>query len=97
VSDFIEEENGRLIIYDKDGRVVKDAHCIIYPRAHRDAWWDHTQLLAQVDKAILIFEEVHPDCVTLFVFNYSSAHASLTPDALCAFNMNKSNGGKQRK
>jgi hypothetical protein len=24
-------------------------------------------------------------------------HASLGPDALCAFNMNKSNGGKQRK
>jgi hypothetical protein len=26
-----------------------------------------------------------------------SAHASLPPDALCAFDMNKSNGGKQRE
>jgi hypothetical protein len=55
------------------------------------------QLLTQVDKAISIFEESHCDCVALFVFDQSSAHASLAPDALRAFDMNKSNGGKQRK
>jgi hypothetical protein len=31
------------------------------------------------------------------VFDQSSAHASLAPDALYTFNMNKTNGGKQRK
>jgi hypothetical protein len=31
------------------------------------------------------------------VFDHSSAHVSLTPDALHAFDMNKSNRGKQRK
>jgi len=31
------------------------------------------------------------------MFDHSSAHASLAPDALHAFDMNKSNGGKQRK
>jgi len=97
VSDFIEEENGRLIIHNEDSRVVKDGRCITYPRAHSDAWWDHAQLLVQVDKVISIFEEAHPDCVALFVFDYSSAHASLAPDTLHAFDMNKSNGGKQRK
>ena len=86
-----------MIIYDKDDRVVKDACCITYPGAHGDTWWDHTQLIAQVDKAISIFEEVHPNCIALFVFDHSSAHTSLAPDALCAFDMNKSNGGKQRK
>ena len=55
------------------------------------------QLLVQVDKAIAIFKEVHPNYVTLFVFDQSSAHTSLGPDALCAFDMNRSNGGKQRK
>ena len=55
------------------------------------------QLLAQVDKAIVIFEEAHPNCITLFVFDQSSTHASLGPDALHAFDMNRSNGGKQRK
>jgi hypothetical protein len=54
-------------------------------------------LLAQVDKALDIFEEAHPGCEGLFIFDQSSAHASLGPDALRAFDMNKSNGGKQRK
>jgi hypothetical protein len=39
----------------------------------------------------------HPDCQALFIFDQSSAHASLPPDALKAFTMNKSNGGAQRK
>ena len=97
VSDFVEEENRCLIIRDRDSNMVKDAHYIIYPRAQGDPWWDHTQLLAQVDKAILIFEEAHPDCQALFVFDQSSAHTSLASDALCAFDINKTNGGKQRK
>jgi hypothetical protein len=97
ISDFVEEENRRLIVCNEEGDMVKDAHCIIYPGVSGDLWWDHVQLLVQVDKAIAIFEEAHPNCVTLFVFDQSSAHASLGPDALHAFDMNRSNGGKQRK
>ena len=41
VLDFVEEENGQLIICNEDSSVVKDAHCITYPRSHGDAWWDH--------------------------------------------------------
>jgi hypothetical protein len=97
VSTFIKEENGCLIIRNEEGDVVKDAQCIIYLGMGADAWWDHTQLLMQVDKAIEIFDEAHPDCVALFVFNQSSAHASLRHNVLCAFEMNKSNGGGQRQ
>ncbi len=97
VSDFVEEENGHLIICDQEGNMVRDARCITYPGASGDPWWDHTQLLTQVDKAISIFNEAHPGCIALFVFDQSSAHASLGPDALRAFDMNKGNGGKQRK
>ena len=97
VSDFVEEENGHLIIHNEEGDVMKDMRCIIYLGMGTNTWWDHTQLLVQVDKAIAIFEEVHPDCITLFVFNQSSTHASLGPDALHAFDINQSNGGKQRK
>ncbi|KZT63884.1 hypothetical protein DAEQUDRAFT_747689 [Daedalea quercina L-15889] len=105
VSNFVEEENGRLITHDEAGQIVKDARRIIYPGTNGDPWWEHTQLLAQVDDAIDIFEEVlncyrfssHPNCTALFIFDQSSAHASLGPDALRAFDMNKSNGGKQRK
>ena len=46
--------------------------------------------------AIEIFEAAHPNKQALFIFDQSSAHASLPPDALKAFDMNKSDGGKQR-
>ena len=92
VSDFVEEENGCLIVRNKEGEIVRDARTIIYPGTGGDPWWDHTQLLVQVDKAIDIFEEAHPGYVALFVFDQSSAHASLRPDALRVFDMNKTMG-----
>ncbi len=97
VSDFVEEENRHLIVHNQEGVMVKDAQCITYPGTGGDPWWDHVQLLAQVDQVIAIFEEAHPKCIALFLFDHLSAHASLRPDALRAFDMNKSNGGKQRK
>ena len=97
ISDFINEEDGQLVIQDEHGNVVKDAWVIIYPGAKGDAWWDMEQLLKQMDKAITIFDEAHPDCQALFVFDQLSAHASLGPDALHAFDMNKTNGGKQQR
>ena len=77
--------------------IIKDARCITYPSANGDAWWDLPQLLKQIENALSIFEEAHPEHRALFVFDQSSAHASLGPDALCAFDMNRSNGGKQRR
>jgi len=97
VLDFVEEENSRLITHNEEGVVVKDARCITYPGSGGDTWWDHVQLLVQVDWAISIFEEAHPKCVGLFLFDHSSAHTLLGPDALHVFDMKKSNGGSQRK
>ena len=36
---------------------------------------------------IEIFEAAHPGCQGLFIFDQSSTHASLPPDALWAFDM----------
>lgn len=47
-------------------------------------------------EAIRIFELAHPGCQALFIFDQSSAHASLPEGALKAFEMNKSDGGAQR-
>ena len=88
---------GRLVLLDKDGDVVRDSCKIIYPGANGDKWWDCEQLLVQMKDAIEIFEAAHPGKQSLFVFDQSSAHASLPPDALKAFEMNKSDGGKQWK
>jgi len=97
VSDFINEEDGQLVLLDENGKIVCDALKIIYPGSQGDPWWDNKQLMDQMAAAIEIFDAAHPDCQALFVFDQSSAHASLPPDALQAFDMNKSNGGKQRK
>lgn len=97
MSDFINSETGRLVLLDDDGNITRDARKIIFPGSNGDPWWDNDQLMAQVKSAIEIFEAAHPGCQGVFVFDQSSAHASLPPDALRAFDMNKSNGGKQRK
>jgi hypothetical protein len=48
VSDFINEETGRLVIRNYDGSIKRDARKIIYPGAAGDPWWDHKQFMAQV-------------------------------------------------
>ena len=97
VSDFVEEENGCLIIRDQEGIMQKDAQCITYLGSGGDLWWDHAQLLMQVKWAISIFEEAHPDCIGVFLFDHLSVLTSLRPDSLRVFEINKSNGEKQRK
>lgn len=97
ISDFIEEHNGRLVSYNDDGTIQQSARKIIFPGSNGDPYWDCAQLIDQVkNSAIPTFERAHPGCQGLWVFDQSSAHAALAPDALKAFEMNKSNGGKQR-
>ena len=85
VSDFINEEDGRLVLLDENNQIVQDAQKIIYPGANGDPWWDTKQLMDQIKSAIEISEAAHPDCQALFIFDQSSAPASLPPDALKAF------------
>jgi hypothetical protein len=95
-SAFINPITGRLILVDADGNVLRDSMKVIYPGSNGDPWWDTQQLLKQMVDAIDIFEAAHPNKQSLFIFDQSSAHASLPPNALRAFEMNKSDGGKQR-
>ncbi|KAF7323696.1 hypothetical protein MKEN_00590500 [Mycena kentingensis (nom. inval.)] len=97
ISDFINPVTGRLFIRGEDGEIARDARKIIYPGANGDPWWDCDQLLVQMKDAIDIFDTRFPEKQALFVFDNSSAHGSLGPDSLKAFEMNKGDGGKQRK
>lgn len=97
ISDFINAITGRLVIVDANGNIERDARKIIHPGSNGDAWWDTKQLIEQIKEAINIFNAAHPGKQALFIFDQSSAHASLPPDALKAFEMNKGNGGRQRK
>jgi hypothetical protein len=51
--------------------------------------------LAQIKDTLDIFEQKHPGCVAVLIFDQSSAHNSHGNGALNAFNMNLSPGGKQ--
>jgi len=82
VSDFINDEDGQLVLLDENGRIVHDAQKIINLGSQGDPWWDNKQLMDQMVSAIEIFEAAHPDCQALFVFDQSSAHASFPPSAL---------------
>ena len=86
-----------MIIQNNEGEITHNARKIIYPGSNGDPWWDTSQLLAQVKSSISIFNTAHPDKLACFMFDQSSAHGSLPPDALKAFEMNMSDGGKQRK
>ena len=103
VSAFINPQTSQLVLLnrDGDGNVICDLTKVIYSGVGGDPWWDCKQLLEQMKDAIQIFEATHLGKQPLFIFDQSSAHtssaASLPPDALKAFEMNKSDGGKQRK
>jgi hypothetical protein len=82
VSDLINPETGRLTVTDVAGNITHDARKIIFPGSDGDPWWDTKQLIEQIKRAIEIFEFAHPGKQALFIFDQSSAHASLAPDAL---------------
>ena len=65
------------MLSNADGKIIEDARVIIYLGSNGDPWWDTKQLLAQIKSAIQIFDKAHPDCQALFIFDQSSAHASL--------------------
>ena len=75
---------------------VTDSHIIIYPGKGFDDWWNLKQLMDAMVHTINIFEYTHPGKVSDFLFDCSSAHEGLAPDALNVNNMNINPGGKQK-
>ena len=76
--------------------LVTDSRVIIYPRKGFDDWWDLKQLMDAMVHAITISEYTHPGKVGVFLFNCSSAHEELAPDALNVNSMNVNPGRKQK-
>jgi hypothetical protein len=108
ISNFILETTGRLKLTNEEylqsqsqldhskRPTCPDAAKVIYPGANGNKWWDMAQLCSQVsNKAIPIFEALHPDAQAVFIFDCSSAHGAFAPSALRVQNMNLNPGGKQ--
>jgi hypothetical protein len=99
-SEFVGPE-GRIRVPNDKGIFIPDdpdldARQIIYPGSNGDPWWDTKQLLVQVTRTLDIFEQKHPNCIAVLIFDQSSAHASHGEGALNAFNMNKAPGGVEK-
>src|SRR5947209_5345460 len=63
-----------------------------------DGYWKAEHMLDQlVNRAIPIFEVLHPGCVGVFCFDQSTNHNAMAEDALIATRMNLSSGGGQPK
>ena len=89
VSEFLCECHGRLQI---DGMEARD---IIKVGANYDGYWKNEDLAKSLkEKAIHIFEKVHPNCKAIFCFDNSQNHHAVAPDGLCANKLNLGDGGK---
>ncbi|CAB4416861.1 unnamed protein product [Rhizophagus irregularis] len=101
VSDFLTDVCGRLALPDEmqvSDDFPREACVIIHPGKNNDGWWKADDLISQVvERAIPIFEARFPGCQALFAFDNASSHATFSPDALIAKNMNLNPGGKQPK
>ena len=104
VCDWITETIGRLALSSEqiaeqaqkpEAQRLKstEARKIIYPGKNYDAWWDLKQLMDQLKIAVDIFEYTHPEKVGIWIFDCSSAHEGLSPNALNVNNMNINPGG----
>lgn len=55
----------------------------------QDNWWTSADMVNQLkNEAIDNFERMHPDCQGLFLFDQSSNHAAMAPDALLVEKLN---------
>jgi hypothetical protein len=106
VSDFLCETYGRLKIpADQQQEYLQqhpnascEARQFFKPGANADGYWTGAHVISQVcDRAIPIFEKLHPGCTGVFVFDNSTAHDARPADALYATSLNKNDGGKPLK
>ena len=95
LSEFLCECHGRL--FSTSELDIKYATVKITPGKNADGWWTAPDLLNQItESAIPMFEELHPGCVGVFVFDNSTNHGAFASDALNVGHMNLGAGGGSR-
>ena len=75
---------------------LKSYSCIT-PGANNDGYWTNKDLVEQFEKVVPLFRKVHPYAKLCFFFDNSQNHHARAPDALCASNLNLSDGGKNAR
>ncbi|KIJ26360.1 hypothetical protein M422DRAFT_272559 [Sphaerobolus stellatus SS14] len=84
VSDFLTFDWGQLVDGEEEARILFKAG------KNRDGYFTSEELLAQIDKAIIIFEGKTQGCsIGLFLFDNAPSHQWRSPTALSAWKMSK--------
>ncbi|CAG8706927.1 9613_t:CDS:2, partial [Cetraspora pellucida] len=82
----IMQQNNSLLF---EQQIPTEACCIIHLGNNRDGYWTISDVAQQLkNKAISIFEAMHPGCVAVFAFDNSSNHAAFANNALVVSQMN---------
>ena len=102
VSDFLTSEWGRLrdgnecvffvfsLFYHSNCKSLRDARVLFKAGKNRDGWFSSEDLLAQVDRAIDVFEGLTKGYAQgLFLFDNAPSHQKRAPDAISARKMVK--------
>ena len=87
VSDFIDEVAGYLRDGNNQARLMLEIQ--------KDGYFNNNLLLPQVEKAVDIFEKIHPNTNGIFLFDNAPSHHKVASDALNVQKMNVRPGGKQ--
>ena len=98
VSTFLCECHGEL--YRERSGIKEKVRAIIAPgnSPRDDGYWTSEKMLDQFQNKVLpAFEELHPDCVGVFMFDNSTNHKKMPDDALVASRLNLSDGGKNSR
>lgn len=70
VADFISADYGWL--RSPDG--AESAHVVIRPGVHRDGYFTHDDVIAQVTKAMDILTKHYPNNTHIFIFDNATTH-----------------------
>ena len=92
ISEFLCPCHGRL--RHSNGSMATES---INPGTNSDGWWDNADLCKQLtEKAIPIFNQLHPGKTALFAFDNSGNHGAMAPDALIANRLKLGDGFPKR-
>ena len=80
VSDFVNDVSG--FVWDGSNM----AHLLL--ETNEDAYFTNDHLLDQVKKTIDIFEDTHPSCRGIFLFDNAPSHKKVADDSLNVDKMN---------
>ncbi|KZV98420.1 hypothetical protein EXIGLDRAFT_606991 [Exidia glandulosa HHB12029] len=81
VADFLSPEFGRLKHEDGEARVLFRAG------TRRDGWFDGDNIIDQAELAMDVFEQRHPFCQMLAMYDNATTHLRRPPDGLTAYKM----------